>query len=346
MRRALARRCETDTMTMTVTPAPPRRRDMAPRSAAVAGGACREPGPPGPRPRVRAGRGDRRAGRSAGRRPAPRARRRPKATASSAGAIVARLDSADAELALARAARRTRSGRRAAAPAARRRAARRNPPGRGAGRHRASRTPRAADAELAAAQADVDRFEALCSRRTPAPASSATMRWRGGTSPGTRAERRRSRPRRAARTSRACAPGARRRRSTPRAPASPPSTRRSRRWQKAIADATVTAPIAGIVTETIADVGELVQPRAPILIVTDLDRAWANVYVDEPFVPRLRVGQPATLFTDAGGQASRAPSATHRVARRVHAAQRADRRGPLEARLPRQDHRRQQETAC
>jgi HlyD family secretion protein len=72
-------------------------------------------------------------------------------------------------------------------------------------------------------------------------------------------------------------------------------------WQKAIADATVVTPIAGIVTEKLLDVGELAQPRAPIVIVTDLDRAWANVYVDEPIVPLLRVGQSVTVVTDAGG---------------------------------------------
>lgn len=71
--------------------------------------------------------------------------------------------------------------------------------------------------------------------------------------------------------------------------------------QKTIADATLAAPVAGIVTEKLADVGELVQPRAPVVVITDLDHAWANVFVDEPSVPRLRLGQPATLFTDAGG---------------------------------------------
>jgi len=70
---------------------------------------------------------------------------------------------------------------------------------------------------------------------------------------------------------------------------------------KAIADATIVAPVRGVVTTTIADEGELIQPRAPIVVITDLDRAWANVYVDEPIVPRLRVGDVATLFTDAGG---------------------------------------------
>jgi HlyD family secretion protein len=72
-------------------------------------------------------------------------------------------------------------------------------------------------------------------------------------------------------------------------------------WEKAITDATVTAPVSGIVTEKLADKGELLQPRAPVVVVTDLDHAWANVYVDEPVVPRLRLGQAATVFTDAGG---------------------------------------------
>lgn len=73
-------------------------------------------------------------------------------------------------------------------------------------------------------------------------------------------------------------------------------------WKKAITDAVVTAPTAGVVTATIADRGELVPPRAPLVVITDLDRAWASVYVDEPIIPRLRVGQPASLFPDGGGQ--------------------------------------------
>lgn len=72
-------------------------------------------------------------------------------------------------------------------------------------------------------------------------------------------------------------------------------------YEKAINDATVLAPVGGIVTEKLMDAGELIQPRAPIVVITDLDHAWANVYVDEPVVPRLRLGQTATIFTDAGG---------------------------------------------
>jgi HlyD family secretion protein len=72
--------------------------------------------------------------------------------------------------------------------------------------------------------------------------------------------------------------------------------------EKSIADATISAPLSGIVTERIVEPGEHVLPRAPLLVISDLDRVWANVYVDEPVVPRLRVGQAATIFTDAGGE--------------------------------------------
>jgi HlyD family secretion protein len=68
-----------------------------------------------------------------------------------------------------------------------------------------------------------------------------------------------------------------------------------------LSDATLKSPVAGVVTEKLADVGETIAPRVPIITVTDLAHAWANIYVDEPVVPQVRIGQPATLFTDAGG---------------------------------------------
>jgi HlyD family secretion protein len=73
-------------------------------------------------------------------------------------------------------------------------------------------------------------------------------------------------------------------------------------WNKAVTDATIYAPVSGIVTAKLVNAGELAQRGAPLVVITDLDNAWANVYVDEPIVPRLRVGEPVTLFTDAGGQ--------------------------------------------
>ncbi len=71
--------------------------------------------------------------------------------------------------------------------------------------------------------------------------------------------------------------------------------------EKTVADATVVSPVSGIVTQQVADAGEVVARGAPIAVVTDLDRAWANLFVPEPLVPRLRLGQAATVYTDAGG---------------------------------------------
>jgi HlyD family secretion protein len=70
--------------------------------------------------------------------------------------------------------------------------------------------------------------------------------------------------------------------------------------QKTLNDAVVKAPTGGVVTSKILHEGEMAAPRAPIVVVTDLDHAWANVYVDERLVPQLKIGQAVTLVTDAG----------------------------------------------
>jgi HlyD family secretion protein len=70
--------------------------------------------------------------------------------------------------------------------------------------------------------------------------------------------------------------------------------------EKNARDAVLTSAVGGIVTSKLVDAGEIVTPRTPIVVVTDLAHPWANVYVDEPVVPRLRLGQKVTLVTDAG----------------------------------------------
>jgi len=158
----------------------------------------------------------------------------------------------------------------------------------------------AVQAELTAAQADVDRFEALLA------SNSGSRKQRDDAV--TRRDVARERLRgaqdqvRAARETVAKLRAGSRREEIDAARARVAATAAQiATYQKAIADAAIVAPVAGIVTEKLVDVGEMVQPRAPVVVVTDLDHAWANVYVDEPVVPRLRLGQPATLFTDAGG---------------------------------------------
>lgn len=65
-------------------------------------------------------------------------------------------------------------------------------------------------------------------------------------------------------------------------------------------DATLMSPVSGFVTAKLADAGEVIARGTPIVTITDLDHAWANVYVDEPLVPQLKLGQAVTLVTDAG----------------------------------------------
>ena len=74
--------------------------------------------------------------------------------------------------------------------------------------------------------------------------------------------------------------------------------------QKNAADAVVKAPVGGIVTSKLLDNGEMAAPRAPLVVITDLDHAWANIYVDERLVPQLKIGQAATIVTDAGQRLS------------------------------------------
>lgn len=74
--------------------------------------------------------------------------------------------------------------------------------------------------------------------------------------------------------------------------------------QKNAADAVVKSPVGGIVTSRLLDTGEMAAPHAPIAVVTDLDHAWANIYVDERLVPQLTIGHTATIVTDAGQRLS------------------------------------------
>jgi HlyD family secretion protein len=67
-----------------------------------------------------------------------------------------------------------------------------------------------------------------------------------------------------------------------------------------IADATIVSPIDGMVTERIAEPGELLAAGAPILVITDLAKPWLTVYVAEPDLGRVKLGAAAEVVTDGG----------------------------------------------
>ncbi len=71
--------------------------------------------------------------------------------------------------------------------------------------------------------------------------------------------------------------------------------------EKSLQDATLVSTVGGLVTDTLVEAGETIAPRTPAVVIVDIDRAWADVFVPEPIVPTLRIGQAATIFTDAGG---------------------------------------------
>jgi HlyD family secretion protein len=67
-----------------------------------------------------------------------------------------------------------------------------------------------------------------------------------------------------------------------------------------IADAAIPSPLAGVVTEKLVEKGEILAPGAPVALVVDLDHAWLTVYVSEPDLARIRIGQPAEVVADDG----------------------------------------------
>jgi HlyD family secretion protein len=67
-----------------------------------------------------------------------------------------------------------------------------------------------------------------------------------------------------------------------------------------VEDAVVRSPVAGVVTEKLAERGELLARGAGLAVVTELARPWLTVYLPEPELGRIRLGQEAEVVTDDG----------------------------------------------
>ena len=158
----------------------------------------------------------------------------------------------------------------------------------------------AAEAELRNAQADLDRYEALLAANAGSVKARDDARVRRDVA-RERLRAARERARAAQETADRVKAGSRREEVEAARARLASVDAQIATLQKARDDATVEAPVAGIVTQKLVNVGELVAPRTPLVVITDLDHAWAEVFVDEPLVPRLTFGQSATLYTDAGG---------------------------------------------
>ena len=65
-----------------------------------------------------------------------------------------------------------------------------------------------------------------------------------------------------------------------------------------MSEATVRAPCDGMVTSRVAEPGEVLFTGAPITVLTDLDHPWLNVWVDEPSLSRIALGDTAEVRVD------------------------------------------------
>jgi HlyD family secretion protein len=65
-----------------------------------------------------------------------------------------------------------------------------------------------------------------------------------------------------------------------------------------ITDATVLAPSDGIITSRVAEPGEVLPPGSVIAVLTDVARPWLTVWIDEPNLSQVTIGQTVTVRVD------------------------------------------------
>jgi membrane fusion protein (multidrug efflux system) len=66
-----------------------------------------------------------------------------------------------------------------------------------------------------------------------------------------------------------------------------------------LAETTIVSPINGVVSQTIADPGERVQPGQPIAIINDPKDVWIEANIEETHIRDVRIGQPVEIDVDA-----------------------------------------------
>ncbi|MGC8508508.1 MAG: HlyD family secretion protein, partial [Thiomonas sp.] len=66
-----------------------------------------------------------------------------------------------------------------------------------------------------------------------------------------------------------------------------------------LSDTVLRAPFAGVLAVRQAELGQLAGPGVAIFTLDDLDHVWLRAYVNEPDLGRIRLGEAATVTTDA-----------------------------------------------
>jgi membrane fusion protein (multidrug efflux system) len=66
-----------------------------------------------------------------------------------------------------------------------------------------------------------------------------------------------------------------------------------------LAETRIISPIDGVVSQTIADAGERVQPGQPIAIVNDPRDVWIEANIEETHIRKVQPGQSVEIDVDA-----------------------------------------------
>jgi HlyD family secretion protein len=81
-------------------------------------------------------------------------------------------------------------------------------------------------------------------------------------------------------------------------------TRRSVQAQLAeleanLAERIIVAPANGTILSRPVEVGNVVSPGSPIFVMVDMNRLYVKVYIPEPDIPKIKLGDPADVTVDA-----------------------------------------------
>jgi HlyD family secretion protein len=68
--------------------------------------------------------------------------------------------------------------------------------------------------------------------------------------------------------------------------------------EQQIIDATVVTPSDGVITARVAEPGEILRAGATIAVLTDIERPWLTVWIDEPNLSRVTLDDRATVRVD------------------------------------------------
>jgi membrane fusion protein YbhG len=66
-----------------------------------------------------------------------------------------------------------------------------------------------------------------------------------------------------------------------------------------LAECQVVAPTDGTILSRPVEVGDVVSPGSPVFVMVDMSRLYVKVYVPEPDIPKLKLGDPAEIVVDA-----------------------------------------------